>query len=209
MTEQTKQQGTRVTTPKAILSYPHLFKPVKAEGDTEEKYSVSLVFPAGSDLAAMKAAAIAAGIEKFGDKFEPLLREGKLRMPFRTDVADKGYPEGATFVNARNKQKPGVVHAYNGADNKPALLTDESLIYPGCFARAVLVAFGYDTKGNKGVSFSLQNIQHLGDGPRLDSRKNARDDFDAVEEAPAPMEGSVPAASAPSAVAAQSLQSLL
>jgi hypothetical protein len=52
--------------------------------------------------------------------------------------------------------------------------------------RASLRAFAYDTNGNKGVSFGLNNIQKLGEGQRLDGRKAATDEFDAdLSQAPA------------------------
>jgi hypothetical protein len=52
--------------------------------------------------------------------------------------------------------------------------------------RAQLRAFSYDSNGNKGVSFALNNIQKLGDGERLDNRQAATDAFEAdLSAAPA------------------------
>ncbi|HKJ88554.1 MAG TPA: ssDNA-binding protein, partial [Gammaproteobacteria bacterium] len=47
--------------------------------------------------------------------------------------------------------------------------------------RASVRPFAYDTQGNRGVSFALNNIQLLRDGERLDSRVAPEEDFDAVE----------------------------
>ena len=45
------------------------------------------------------------------------------------------------------------------------------------YVRASLIAFAYDTQGNKGVSFALGNVQVYDDGARLDNRKAAADEF--------------------------------
>lgn len=170
---------TKVTTPQAILSYPHLFEPNTPPGATEPVYSCALVFPKGTDLSELKKAALAAAQEKFGNKAESLIRDGKLRMPFRTDAEDKGYPEGSTFMNVKNKQRPGIVSIYPGPDGKPLPINDEGQIYAGCKVRASLRAYAYDVSGNKGVAFSLGNMQKMADGERLDGRKRAEDEFEA------------------------------
>ena len=97
-------------TPNAILSYPHLFTPQLPPGKTDPKdakYSCSLVFPKGTDMREMRAAAEAAGRAKFGDKYNGMLAAGKLKMPFRDDVEEKGYPAGSVYFNASGKTKPG------------------------------------------------------------------------------------------------------
>ena len=48
--------------------------------------------------------------------------------------------------------------------------------------RFSITAFGYDVKGNKGISFALNNVQKWADGERLDGRVRAEDEFSA--EAP-------------------------
>lgn len=170
---------TKVITPQAVLSYPHLFEPTLPPGATEPVYSCALVFEKGTDLAELKKAALAAATEKFGAKAESLIRDGKLRLPFRTDTEDKGYPEGAVFMNVKNKSKPGIVSTYPGADGKPTTIDDPAQVYAGCKVRASLRAYAYDVSGNKGVAFSLGNLQKLADGERLDGRVKAQDEFDA------------------------------
>ena len=144
------------------------------------RYSCTLVFRAGTDLTALKTAAAEALKEKFGAKTADLLKSGKLRLPFREDGAEKGYPEGSIFINAKSKAQPGIVGAFSGPDGKPLALKNEEDIYPGCIVRASLRAFAYDTQGNKGASFALGNVQKLEDGERLDGRKKAEDEFDAL-----------------------------
>lgn len=191
MSETTKPK-VRVITPEGILSYPHLDAPQKAEEGKKAKFSATIIFPAGTDLTALKAAAAQAVVEKYGPtKAAELLKpDSSFKKPFRTDVSEKGYPEGSTFINARSDNKPGAV--YNRAI--PGTKTPEQIpvdkvkeeLYPGAKVRASVTAFTYDNNGNRGVSFALNNVQKLGDGTRLDSRVAAEDEFDAdLSAAPA------------------------
>lgn len=173
-----------IITPKAIISYPHLFEPRPTAPGAEPVYSCALVFEAGTDLSALKAEALRAAREKWGEKADAMIAQGKVRLPFRTDGDEKGYPPGSIFINARSKSQPGVVDRFAGPDGKPVRITSPELIYPGCYVRASVRAFAYDVSGNRGVSFALGNIQKLGDGPRLDGRKAAEDEFEALEQAP-------------------------
>ena len=183
MSQTDKQESAkkrRVITPEFRLSYPNLFKAVPGPQGGEAKFSAALLFDAGTDLATLKAAAIFAAREKWGAKADDMIRGGKLRLPFRDDWEEKGYPEGTIFMNVRTNNKPGVVSNRQDPDTKrPIPITDESEIYPGCYGRASLTAFAYDTAGNKGVSFALNNFQKLRDGDRLDNRVAAEDEFDA------------------------------
>ena len=183
----------RVTTPEAMLSYPHLYTPVRVnEKDLGEaaKYSAAFVFAPGTDLSDLKTAAVEAGERKFGvPEFAEMLKADKLQMPFRKDAAEKGYDEGSIFINARSESKPGLVMPYKDPDTgKPAPITDPNIMYPGCRVRASLIAWGYDVMGKKGVTFILGNVQWLGDGDRLDNKVAAADDFDVAEGSEAPGE---------------------
>lgn len=171
-----------IITPRARLSFPNLFtaRVNDQSDDKTPKFSCTLLFDeaarATPEWKAMQAAAAEAAVEKFGDKAKTL----KLRSPFR-DGSEKtleGY-EGTVFINCSSKMKPGVI----GPNKAP--ITDEMDIYPGCFVRVSLSAYGYDAKGNKGVSFGLRNVQKVGDGESLGGRSRAEDDFDAVEESAA------------------------
>jgi hypothetical protein len=82
-------------------------------------------------------------------------------------------------MNVKNKSKPGIVSTYPGPDGKPTPIDDTNAIYAGCRVRASLRAYAYDVSGNKGVAFSLGNLQKLADGDRLDGRKRAEDEFEA------------------------------
>lgn len=203
---------TNVNTPKAMLSYPHIFEPVKDEKSGQFQYSACLVFAPGADLTELRNVAKAVATEKWKGDAVGMARDGQIRLPFRSDAVAKGYPEGSIFINVKSTRKPEVVGRYKGADGNPVALNDPDVVYPGCYVRASLRAFAYDTSGNKGVSFALCNVQKLEDGERLDGRRRAADDFDAEEqpddwgapEAPAaaPAEAASQAAPAPAAPAA-------
>lgn len=174
---------SKVITPTAILSYPHLFEPQIAPGASDPAYSCTLVFEDGTDLSSMKKIANDVGLEKWGAKFAAAVKENKIRMPFRMDGEEKGYPEGSIFINCKNKAAPGIVSIYPGPDGKPKKITDPSEVYAGCKVRVSLRAFAYDVNGNKGVSFALNNVQKVADGQRLDGRSRAEDEFAADPDA--------------------------
>ena len=163
----------KIITPECVLSYPNLFEARAYKAGDAPKYSATLVFTKDTDISALKRAALETLTETWGAKVEDMLRKKQLRLPFR-DGAEKDYPDGSIFVNVSSVQRPGVV------DQRVQPILDPSDIYPGCVVRASVRPFTYDTKGNKGVSFGLNNLQKLRDGERLDNRTRPDQDFDAV-----------------------------
>ena len=175
---------TAVITSECVLSHPSLFEPRETPSG-ELKYGCALIFDKGADLAELRAAAQAAAVAKWAGKAAQMTESGALRMPFRDGAereGSRGYGAGKTFLNASTKNQPGVVGRHGGPDGRPRPITDPAELYPGCRVRASLTAFAYDQAGNRGVSFALNNIQKLGEGPRLDGRKDAEDEFSAFPE---------------------------
>lgn len=199
--------GTRVKTPKAILSYPHLDKPQAPQEDGGvPKYSGAFIFtpetlkdPAEKALyVAMQNAVVEAAVAKFGEqKGKEMLAKKQLKTPFRTDWESKDYPEGSIFINARSNNQPQAVYSYADPSDpkKPARIPAEKLkeeLYAGALVRASVSAFYYDKKGNKGIGFGLNNIQKLGEGERIDGRAKAEDEFDVdMSSAPADLDALV------------------
>lgn len=148
-----------VQTPEFRLCFPNLFKPTSFEGSTRETYNCVMVFPKDADLSKLKELAKAAFQKAF-----PNGAKGA-RSPFRDGnekVDEWGEVFGdATFIRVSSNLKPPV------ADRKKHLIVDEEQVYSGCYARAVVHAFAYDVKGNKGISFGLDAVQILRDGERL------------------------------------------
>jgi hypothetical protein len=171
--QRSKNDGLTVITPIALATYAHVWEP--REGLNPEKgkqYSVVLVFPKGTDLSKMKAAAQKAAQKMWGNKMPP-----KLKSPFRqgnTDKPDDPLFKNAVFITARSKQQPGIV------DQNVQPIVDQMDFYSGCKCRASVYATGYDQKGNKGVTFLLNNIQKVADGKRLSGRKTAEEEFDDI-----------------------------
>lgn len=176
-----------IKTPVGTVSYPHLVEPQQQTDDDgkpvgKPKYSMTLIFAPNTDLTALQELERETVAADFGQKGLALLKTGGIRSAFRTDAEKKGYEPGSIFINVRTTRKPGVVFAYAGEDGKPKRIPEdliETELYPGSKARISVNAFTYNTKGNKGVSFSLENVQKMGDGERIDGRRKAEDDFDA------------------------------
>jgi hypothetical protein len=182
---------SKFITPKFRVSFPNLFEARRANPESKPKFSVVGLFtddpevPPGSiSYAEMQKIAIQAALDKFGntDDTKKKIKSGKIKMPFRKNDEGKypeEYPYYITF-STDEKYRPGVVDRFKGPDGKPRVITDAADVYPGCFGRAAVTAFAYDTAGNKGVSFGLNNFQKLGEGDRLDNRVAAQNQFEAV-----------------------------
>jgi len=175
MAQPTTNLTTKVITGKCRLSYAHLFKPQAIDEGTEPKYSVCLLIPKSDKgtLTKIKAAVEAAkqaGVAKFGGKIpnnlKTPLRDGDDERPDQPEYA------GCYFLNATSKQKPGLI------DRNKDEIIDSNEIYSGCYGRASLNFFAFNTAGNKGVACGLNNVQKLADGDYLGGRSRAEDDFD-------------------------------
>lgn len=183
----------KVTTPIFVASYPNVFKARMNDMSKKEEYSVTALFPTGTNFDSMKAAAKAACIDKWGPDAAKWPKP--IRMPFRDQgdrakvseatgqkVLPAGYKEGNVYMNFKTYQKPGLINA------KKEHIIDETEFYAGCSARAIVWAQAYDTAGNRGVSFYLRHIQKVAEGEPLSGRTKPEDEF-------APIEGVVDTAS--------------
>lgn len=172
-----------ILTPVALASYPFIFKPTTNQKN-EEQYSITLVFPEGSDLEPLRRAIAKAAADKFGsDKAAKALRSGPFSNPLRLvtdeEAEEKGYPKGSFMLRAKSKIKPGVVTRAKGPNGKPLPLEDGSMLYPGALVRASVRFYGYDNE-SKGVGCGLSGLQ-LWDAttPRIDGSRDAAEMFDA------------------------------
>lgn len=172
-----KQENPLATiTPKFRVSFPQVFEPKSFRGKPA-KYSVQMLFDKSTDLAPLKAVIKKAAQEEWGEKLPK-----NLKLPFRQgdEKELEGY-EGKIVVSAGTKFKPQVI------DQKLAPIEAEQDFYPGCYARAKVVAYAWEEKDGKsvlarGVSFNLESIQKLADGESFVSRRDAAEDFDSVED---------------------------
>lgn len=180
---------SRIITPPLRASYVKI-----VEGEVNEHgktvYSLALLIedtPEGREfLKKAEAAADEVGRAKFGAKYDAMKKAPTFKYAVRYDVdkyegqGDKG--DVIAYINARSYDtRPGVVSRFKapGAD-KPADL-DPSAVYSGCYVKASITPFAKDLDKNKSVSFSLNNLQFWDEGPRLDGRVKASDEFQAEE----------------------------
>ena len=169
--------STRVITGKVRASFVHVFEPQSVNG-SEPKYSCSFIIPKSDTetIAAIRAAIEQAkqdGVAKFGGKIPPNLklplRDGDIDRPDDPNYAD------CFFVNANSKEKPGLV------DRRRIPITDPLELYSGCYVRASINFFAFNTNGNKGVAAGLGNIQKWAEGEPLNGRVRAEDEFEALD----------------------------
>jgi len=172
----TTQNPRRVKTGVVRLSYANIWKPRAAEAGQEPKYSVSLIIPKTdkTTLAAIKAAsdeALKEGItRKWGGK-----KPANLKLPLRDGDVDRPDDEayaGAWFLNTSAKKKPLILDADRNE------VYDESEVYSGCYARAIIECYPFDVSGNRGVAVNLQAIQKIRDGEPLGGAQVSASDFD-------------------------------
>ena len=169
--------ATKVVTGLVRLSYVNIFKSRSFSEGQDAKYSICLLIPK-EDKATIKK--IKAAIEeacqegiasKWGGK-----RPANLKLPLRDgdeERADEAEEyEGMYFINASSNQKPGIV------DKDLNEILDPDEVYSGCWGRASINFYAFNTSGNKGIGAGLNNIQKLKDGEHLGAaRASAESDF--------------------------------
>lgn len=167
--------STKVITGKVRFSYANVFKPHSMSGEEQDaKYSVSLIIPK-SDKSTLKKiedavkSAIEEGKTKWGDKSIK-----NLKLPLRDGDEDKSEDEvyeNSFFLTANSIRKPGVV------DSNLDPIIDGDEFYSGCYGRASITFYPFNTNGNKGVAVGLNNLQKLEDGERLSGGSTPEEDF--------------------------------
>ena len=166
-------KAIKVVTGKVRFSYAHVFAPQASQEGGTPKYSVSIIIPKSDKET----------IEKINKAVEQAKEENKavwggtvpkgLKGGLRDGDEEKDDPAYANsyFINANSAQKPGVVDADLNA------VLDQSELYSGCFGRASISFFAYNSNGSKGVGCGLNNVQKLEDGEKLGGGTSASDDF--------------------------------
>lgn len=164
---------SKVVTGKVRASYANVDEPKSINGSAE-KYSCSFIVSKDDEktVSAIKAAIEEAkqeGKAKFGGKIPAVLktplRDGDVERP-----EDPAY-KNAYFINANSKDKPQLV------DRNVRPILEPNTVYSGCYVRASLSFYAFNTNGNKGIACGLGNIQKLEDGPSLGGRSRAEDEF--------------------------------
>lgn len=172
----------KVITGKVRFSYAHVFEPSSQNGG-EEKYSVTLLIPKADTVtynniinALNKTLEEAIpntfnGVKPAAPKF-PLYDGDGVRA---SGEAFGEECKGHWVITANSKERPEIVDV---ACNP---IMSKSDFYSGCYGRASIVFFAYNTNGNKGVGCGLNNLQKLEDGQPLSGRSTAAEDFGTMQ----------------------------
>ncbi|MPM96092.1 hypothetical protein SDC9_143249 [bioreactor metagenome] len=169
---------TKVITGKVRFSYANVWEPKSINGG-DEKYSVSLIISKDdtktiNEIKAAIEAAKQEGKTKFGGKIP-----ANLKLPLRDGDIDRPDDEAyknSYFINANSKDKPQIV------DKNVKPILDQSEVYSGCYGRASISVYAFNTNGNKGIACGLGNLQKLADGEPLSGRSRAEDDFTSADD---------------------------
>lgn len=172
-------EATKVITGKVRFCYANVFQPKKAEGSDKATYSVTLVIPKDDD-ATFKAIneaihkAYEEGQDTLKGKNKSVPAYDKIKLPLRDGDEERSTDEvfkNALFVNATSMYKPGII------DKDKNVLMSEDDFYSGCYGRASIVFYAYNSKGNVGIACGLRNLQKWEDGEKLGGVASAFEDF--------------------------------
>jgi len=164
-------------------SYLNVFEPRAAAEGATPKYSVSLIIPKDDEVT----------IQKIKDAIQAAYNEGQgvlrgtskavpplsaIHTPLR-DGSEKPDDEAyanAFFVNANSTKAPGIV------DATKTPIDDPEEVYSGCYGRASITFFAYNSNGNRGIGCGLNNLMLLKKGEPLGGRASAEADFAEYED---------------------------
>ena len=175
------------------LAFPEVFEAKASTEGGRPKYSITMIFPTngqklipslpGEGIMDLRKLLFEAVKEKWGEdkaKWPPSLRAldfknyvsatGKDGWPIRdgNTVEWDGFSEGL-FARASSQFQPGLV------DNKLQPILDRSRVFGGLICRAQINAYAFDTNGNRGVTFGLNNLQVLKDDGVIFGGREAAD----------------------------------
>ena len=161
--------STKVITGKVRFSYCNLFQPRAAQEGAQPKYSVTLLIPKSDKATIQK---IKAAMDEAKTKYLSSSNGKKLPANLKSSLhdGDGERPNGGEFseeckgcyvITVSSNNKPVIVHA----DKTP--ITEPSELYSGCYGRAIINFYVYDTNGNKGITAGLNGVMKLYDGEPL------------------------------------------
>lgn len=187
-------KDTQLVSPVFRISFPAVFEPKWNELAEKNQYTIVMLFPkvptelekamgikpATEALKDMKALMAKVANHRFGAGAKGLknpLKDGDTSLNQAQELIKEKNPayEGQIVLSSWSKNKPGVVNAKN------QIILDHDEIYGGCYCRAQLNCYGYEVKGNRGVSFGLMHVQKIKDGNPFGARTRVEDAFGAVD----------------------------
>lgn len=173
---QEEKLNTKFVTPVIRCSYPKL-----AEPDTPErggKFGLSIPLPKNDQKAnaALKAAMSNAAVNAWGEKYRALggITHFVVDCDDDPELAEDEVYAGCLKFSAKSKKRPGIVFP-----NMEPVPTEEieDVIYPGCWIRASVTAYGTETGGKKTVAFWLNSVMFVKPGESLGGTSKPEDDF--------------------------------
>lgn len=167
-----------IVTGKVRFSYANVFE-ARAVNGGEAKFSVTLLIPKSDTNTYQR---IMAEINKtlqenVADTFKGVMPQNPSLPIYDGDGLRPGGEsfgtecKGCWVISAKSNNAPEVVDV----NLNPIISKNE--FYSGCYGRASIRFYAYNTNGNKGVGCGLGNIQKLEDGQPLDGRTTAAEDF--------------------------------
>jgi len=185
--------STKVVTGKVRFSFCHIWEPQASDDGGDPKYSVTLLIPKTDTTTVGK---IKAAIQEAADSFRT--KNGSASLPAKpvTSLHDgdgvraSGDPygpecKGCYVITVSSKVKPVIVDAFRNE------ITSASEVYSGCYGRASINFYGYNSHGKKGISAGLLSVQKLSDGEpfgTVGSADDFADDYKDPDAAALPMD---------------------
>lgn len=175
----TATPATKVVTGEVRCSYVHLTEPW-ANSDNPNaipKFSIAILIPKSDTATVEKLRAAQENAKKIGkDKkwggeiphnLKDTLHDGDVEADLKKNPEYAGH----WYMTVSNTQRPGIV------DSDLQQIIDPTQLYSGMYARVSLNAYPYNTAGNRGVSFSLNNVMKKREGEALAGSASAESDF--------------------------------
>ena len=168
-----------ITTGKVRASFVHIFQPSIPQNGGDPKYSITLLIPKG-DAATLNSIyaeiekAKQDGVQKFGGSIPPMCRIPIYDGDGVRPASGEPFGEecrGHMVMTASAKLQPSIV----GLDMQSIL--NPADVYSGCYVRANINFFAYNTNGNKGIGCGLNAVQKIADGEPLTARVSAEEAF--------------------------------
>lgn len=168
-----------VTTGKVRASFVHVFQPQAPLGGGEAKYSITLLIPK-SDQATLNQ--LYAAIEAAKQDGVSKAFKGVMPAQLATPIYDGDGPRpngdpfgeechGCMVLRASSKDQPSVV------DLNIQPIINPSDMYSGCYVRANINFYAYNSNGNRGIGCGLNSVQKVAEGEPLTARVSAQEAF--------------------------------
>lgn len=185
-----------VTISNVRFSYCNLFQPKAGPGQSEAKYSVTVLVPkSNTEAKALIDREVSAAIEQGVSRKwngqrppQPALCVHDGDGPRPSDGAPFGEEcRGCWVFTASSRERPFVV------DSQVNEIIDPRAVYSGIWGNANVNFYAYNFSGKKGIGCGLNGVQKTADGEPLSGRVTAQEAFQPVAAPTAPAAYAAPA----------------